>query len=941
MRQSRWYAGGRATAFGTVLVCALFVAPVIAIEPAADEPSGHLVVSEVMTGGASASDEFIELYNPAATALPLEGLELVYVTATGATVSRRAAWSAEAPSVEPGRHVLVANGSGIFAPIADVVYATGMAATGGSVALRIQGASSAIDAIGWGTAASAWMEGIAAPAPTAGSTLERLPGGSAGSGQDSDSNLADFRVSDIPDPQNSTSAPVPDAGATTAPTPGAGTPPPDATPPAATPAPTPGASTVSIAAARSLPDGTTAHIRAVALTDSAFTEGGGYLDDGTAGIAVLVTDGTFQRGDMVDVLGELDDRFSQRTLRADGADIVALGGANPDPAPIPTTTGASGESLEGRLAAISGIVLGAPSELTTGLGFDLDDGSGPMRVIVATASAIDVSDWVPGARVHTVGVLGQRDSSGSGTAGYRVQPRDPADVIGVDAPQNVSPTPGASGSSAPSASPSAGQVPLVTIAQARGVERNTRVRVRGVVTLPTGLIDTGSAIIQDASGGILLRLGDEAGRLQVGQLVEVSGKASTKSGMISIQVTTPPVALGTQASPAPLRRATASAAEADEARLVVVRGALVAAARRSGTGSVSFDIDDGSGPLRVYAAAALELDREGLEAGAWVEATGPLGQETTGSQPQRGYRVWLRTEGDLAIVAGAINADGTESGLDDGSPSVDGGAASAGASIGDLLGRRAMNTPVSATIVAGPWPELGLAAVAWDGTRIAGIVDDVGARAVLAPFLSRHPAPVAALIEGLEQAGTDSELHMPLLRFGGASTIEPAAAPPAPPSTILPGGGTPAWVALVGRLDDDGSQLERDGAGPIRLEAPCAAAPTSGIRGLSLLAGIGFGEPERMVVACDGVRRGPQLVDGRTAAHAAGHSPPAAPTPTSNMTAILVASTALGLTVIGAGAVAVWRRRSSRVADAADGEQHALDTPHLSLVPVRRERGSP
>ena len=32
----------------------------------ASEPIGHLVVSEVMTGGASASDELIELYNPSA-----------------------------------------------------------------------------------------------------------------------------------------------------------------------------------------------------------------------------------------------------------------------------------------------------------------------------------------------------------------------------------------------------------------------------------------------------------------------------------------------------------------------------------------------------------------------------------------------------------------------------------------------------------------------------------------------------------------------------------------------------------------------------------------------------------------------------------------------------------------------------------------------------------
>jgi hypothetical protein len=151
-----------------------------------DETGGHLLVSEVMTGGASASDEFIELYNPTATWLPLEALEVVYVTASGATVSRRATWGAGSPAMPPGGHLLIANESGIFASIADARYASGMAAAGGSVAIRIVGAAGPIDAVGWGTAASAWIEGTPAVAPPAGSSLERLPGGPFGSAQDSE-----------------------------------------------------------------------------------------------------------------------------------------------------------------------------------------------------------------------------------------------------------------------------------------------------------------------------------------------------------------------------------------------------------------------------------------------------------------------------------------------------------------------------------------------------------------------------------------------------------------------------------------------------------------------------------------------------------------------------------------------------------------------------------
>src|SRR5207247_10427643 len=94
--------------------------------PAAGLPTGHLVVSEVMTGGASASDEFIELYNPTSGALPLEGLEVVYVSASGATVTRKAAWAAGAPSLLALNHLLIANDAGIFLPLADSSYANGL-----------------------------------------------------------------------------------------------------------------------------------------------------------------------------------------------------------------------------------------------------------------------------------------------------------------------------------------------------------------------------------------------------------------------------------------------------------------------------------------------------------------------------------------------------------------------------------------------------------------------------------------------------------------------------------------------------------------------------------------------------------------------------------------------------------------------------------------------
>src|SRR6478672_12801991 len=56
-------------------------------------PSSDLLVSEVVTGGASANDEFVELYNAGSLSVDLGGLEVVYVTSTGSSITRKVSWS--------------------------------------------------------------------------------------------------------------------------------------------------------------------------------------------------------------------------------------------------------------------------------------------------------------------------------------------------------------------------------------------------------------------------------------------------------------------------------------------------------------------------------------------------------------------------------------------------------------------------------------------------------------------------------------------------------------------------------------------------------------------------------------------------------------------------------------------------------------------------------
>ena len=74
-------------------------------------PVSALLVSEVQTGGSSASDEFAEITNGGSTPLDLNGLELVYVTSTGSTVTRKQTWTQL--TVGAHRHLLIANSTSI------------------------------------------------------------------------------------------------------------------------------------------------------------------------------------------------------------------------------------------------------------------------------------------------------------------------------------------------------------------------------------------------------------------------------------------------------------------------------------------------------------------------------------------------------------------------------------------------------------------------------------------------------------------------------------------------------------------------------------------------------------------------------------------------------------------------------------------------------------
>src|SRR5450759_3788842 len=92
-------------------------------------PSGDMVLAEVITGGVSASDEYIELANAGSVDADLGDCELVCVTASGSTVTHKASFVAPTVLV-PGQHLLVANAAGVYGALADATYTGGLAADG-------------------------------------------------------------------------------------------------------------------------------------------------------------------------------------------------------------------------------------------------------------------------------------------------------------------------------------------------------------------------------------------------------------------------------------------------------------------------------------------------------------------------------------------------------------------------------------------------------------------------------------------------------------------------------------------------------------------------------------------------------------------------------------------------------------------------------------------
>ena len=216
------------------------VVPRLAADPVAAvawPPSTGLLVAEIVTGGASASDEYVELDNASGAPLDLAGLEVAYVTSSGATVTKKAGWTADdhrragpaRPAREQPRGVRGVGGHPVL----------GRARGDGRRDRPPPDRRDGDRRLGWGDATNTFVEGTAAAAPAPARRSSDGPVASGGQRPGHERQRGGPRVERAPVAQNLAAAPVPGAGPSPSPT--ARPPPsPDASPvPTPTPTPTP------------------------------------------------------------------------------------------------------------------------------------------------------------------------------------------------------------------------------------------------------------------------------------------------------------------------------------------------------------------------------------------------------------------------------------------------------------------------------------------------------------------------------------------------------------------------------------------------------------------------------------------------------------------------------------------------------------------------------
>lgn len=323
-------------------------------------------------------------------------------------------------------------------------------------------------------------------------------------------------------------------------------------------------------------------VEAIALNGGAtFSDSTVHIADtgGTAMRLISFAAAQLAAGDSVRVLARLTTRDGQPVL--DGATVFRRGKAAPvTPVLLSTRVAATGDGgrRDAALVRVQNAVVRDTATVARGLRLTVDDGSGPLTVLVDRQSNIAPNPpFIPGASVDLTGVLA---ATGAGT--WQLRPRNSEDV--------------------------AVRYPRTSIEQARRQPAGSSVIIEGVALSTWAVFGDSSLHVADNSASLrVLRLPQTT--VSVGDSLRVVGTVQVQAGQPAL-INASLTRLGTaNQSPEPVRVSTGVAARADggrlDAALVRIDSALVTnsvSVTPAGDGRVI--VNDGSGSFDVI------LDRD-------------------------------------------------------------------------------------------------------------------------------------------------------------------------------------------------------------------------------------------------------------------------------------------------------------------------------------------
>ena len=156
-----------------------------------------------------------------------------------------------------------------------------------------------------------------------------------------------------------------------------------------------------------------------------------YIQDDSGGIMVYLWRGEYpslKLGDRVQAQGRLKDYHGQRELVIPDASHITLLGSSPQPEPAFMRTGQVNDAAMGRLLRVAGRVGNVRK-----YSFELDDGSGPIRIEHPYRAPWQLPALQPGMTVSVIGVLARYKDV------LHIIPRNPQDI---SPPPGVLPTTG-------------------------------------------------------------------------------------------------------------------------------------------------------------------------------------------------------------------------------------------------------------------------------------------------------------------------------------------------------------------------------------------------------------------------------------------------------------------------------------------------------------------